>query len=57
VAGTGGGVDVITGFKPGIDQLQFQGYGPVTVPPIMAGGSSVKMHLSDGTTVVIMPHH
>jgi hypothetical protein len=56
VAGTGGGVDVITGFKPGIDQLQFQGYGHVTVPPIMAGGSSASMHLSDGTTVVIVPH-
>jgi len=56
VAGTGGGVDVITGFKPGIDQLQFQGYGHVAVPPIVAGGSSVSMHLSDGTTVVIVPH-
>ena len=38
------------------DVLQFQGYPSVTVPKIVAGGPPVTLHLSDGTTVTIVPH-
>jgi SdrD B-like protein/hemolysin type calcium-binding protein len=56
VAGAGGGHDVITGFKVGVDGLQFEGYGHVKVPSSLAAGNSATMHLSDGTTISIFPH-
>jgi hypothetical protein len=54
VKGAAGGVDRITGFKSGIDRLQFQGYGKLNVPQTV-GESPTTMHLSDGTVVVILP--
>jgi hypothetical protein len=62
-AGQGGGTDIITGFRPGTDQLVFNG---VSVTNDVAVGGSTQLTLSDGTHVtlsgvaafaVLPPHH
>src|SRR5205823_4991482 len=56
VSGWAGGSDLIYDYNPNIDLLEFQGYPSVNVPKIVAGGPPVTLHLSDGTTVTIVPH-
>ena len=53
VDGAAGGTDVITGFRPGTDQLMLLGYGPQEATAAAAGapvvGGSTQVSLSDGT--------
>jgi hypothetical protein len=48
IAGHGGGADTITGFRPGVDQLVFQG---VHVTASVIAGGSTMLTLTDGTHV------
>jgi hypothetical protein len=52
-AGTAGGADVITGFKPGTDQLRLFGYDPATVQQSVAGGN-LTLTLSDSTRITLV---
>lgn len=51
VAGHGGGADTIAGFRPGTDQLVFQG---VAVASSVVGGGGTLLVLSDGTHVTLV---
>jgi hypothetical protein len=50
-AGCGGGTDVITGFRAGVDSLVFQG---VSVAGESVGSGSTSLVLSDGTHVTLV---
>lgn len=51
VAGFGGGTDVITGFRAGVDSLVFQG---VSVASESVGGGTTSLVLSDGTHITLV---
>jgi hypothetical protein len=51
VQGSGGGADVIAGFKPGTDQVQLFGYSNVQQASV--GGNTV-ITLGDGTSITLL---
>jgi Ca2+-binding RTX toxin-like protein len=53
INGQAGGIDMISGFKVGQDQVQLFGYDTTTVQPVFTGGNAV-LTLSDNTRITLV---